>query len=107
MIQSKAVVLVFRRNRQLAKRGVGDAAVVAHEDDDGVARDAVTREFVEDTPDGIVEAPNHRGIDGVGLAIPAARSFGFKVRDVVRLGLMRRVNGEFAEVEEEWFGIRG
>jgi len=81
--------------------GVDVAAVVGEEDDDRVVGDAQLVELVEEAPEALVNAPEHRGHDGVALVAAGVLLRGEAFRDLL-LVAPGAVDGVVPEVEEEW-----
>ena len=76
-----------------------DAAVVAGEDDQRVLGQLQLVELRQHPADALVDAGDHRGVGRV--VVPADRRLVLELRDQLRLRLVRRVDAEVRQVEEE------
>lgn len=77
------------------------AAVVAHEDDEGVAVDAELLQLTEDGAEGVVHALDEGGV-GLGLGVGTAAAV---AADVLRVGLEGVVHRVVGEGEEEGLAV--
>ena len=94
-------VRAIEKLRELPEGDGAFAAIIGHENDDGVVGETEFVEFGHDLAHSVVEALEHGGEFGIVFLFTSAR-FVFVLREFVGFGVKARVRRVVGEVKEEW-----